>query len=73
MTRHRSSSTSSTSIASYSALTRQPRLHALRPLRHAGAQARAGVSTSLWARGRFVYQRRQPAVGNRHFADPIPL
>jgi hypothetical protein len=71
LTGHRSS-TSSTSIGSYSALT-QPRLRALRPLRHAGAEAPSGVPTSLWARGRFVYGRRQRAVGKRHFADPILL
>ena len=58
LTGHRSSSTSSTSIGSYSALTRQPRPRALRPLRHAGAEAPSGVPTSLWARGRFVYGRR---------------
>jgi hypothetical protein len=65
LTGHRSSLTSSTSTGSYSALTRQPRPRALRPLRHAGAEAPSGVPTSLWARGRFVYGQRQRAVGNR--------
>ena len=73
LTGHMSSSTSSTSIGSYSALTRQPRPRALRPLRRAGAEALSGVPTSLWARGPFVYGRRQRAVGKRHFADPILL
>jgi L,D-peptidoglycan transpeptidase YkuD (ErfK/YbiS/YcfS/YnhG family) len=68
---HRSSSTSSTFIGSYSARTRQPRPRAVRPLCHAGAEAPSGVPTSLWAHGRFVYGQRQRAVGKRHFADPI--
>jgi hypothetical protein len=73
LTGHRCSSISSTSIGSYSALTRQQRPRALRPLRHAGAEAASGVPTSLWARGLFVYGQRQGAVGKRHFADPILL
>ena len=41
---HRSSSTSSTSIGSYSALTRQPRPRALRPLRHARTLGQLGLA-----------------------------
>jgi len=71
LTGHRSWSTSSTSIGSYSLHVNHGR--ALLPLRHAGAEAPPGVPTSLWARGRFVYGRRQRAVGKRHFAEPILL